>query len=470
MRWWTASCQFVVLLVLSVQSSSANVLAQSIGAVVAAAERAGARTGVAVVDRYGKLLYRHRETEAFAPASNLKIVTALAFLDALGSDFEFETQFWLRDGVLVVHASGDPNWRTGSAHDPAAAFDQVAAALRGAGVRAVRDVRLDPGVFAGSAGVEIARPAQWPADQLHLEYCAPTSAFLLDAGMYGVRVQQAGGAVPAVAVFRPAFPMPAQHDLKACTGKQRPVYGAMDHGDYVKVHGRYGSLREPFEFAAVMQDPARWYEGLLRWRLQAGGIAVVGTAEVGADRLVANIRTPVLPALQRVLEDSSNVDAEQFVRVLGAQLRRDGSLAGGLAALRARLEKRLGGWPKDAVLCDGSGLSAGNRLTPGLIVAALLTFGAGATDNPFRDCLPVAGRTGTLEDRFVRSPLQGRVRAKTGWIRGASSLSGVLEDEGGNVRYFSILMNYDPARGGFNRECKELQERIVAAIAAMESQ
>ncbi|MCB9887236.1 MAG: D-alanyl-D-alanine carboxypeptidase/D-alanyl-D-alanine-endopeptidase [Planctomycetes bacterium] len=462
--WLLAVCWSVVLVPSVAVSARAQTSPRRLQAIVAEAERLGARTGVAVADRRGTLLYRHRSTEAFAPASNQKIVTALAFLDVVGSDFEFETRFLLRDGVLVVEASGDPNWRTGGPYDPAAAFDRVAAQLRDAGIRAVREVRLDAGPFTGPD-----RPPEWPGNQLHLDYCAPTSPFLLDAGMYRVRVTGAG-AEPLVEVVAPAAGVRVRNELKRATGKSRPVYGAMDHGDDVLVHGRYGALREPFEFEAVMQDPAAWYERLLRWRLQAGGIAIADSSAPGPDRLVAVVRSPLRPALERVLEDSSNVDAEQCVRVLGARLRGDGSLAGGVAALRARLEAKLGGWPVGAELHDGSGLTAANRLTPGLLVATMLACGAGASDNVFRDCLPVAGVSGTLEDRFTGSPLRGHVRAKTGWIRGASSLSGIVESADGELRYFSILMNYDPARSGFNKQCKQLQEQMVEAIAALEPQ
>lgn len=466
MRRWLLVRSFLFALGLAVPAVAQTVArGTGLAAVVAASERAGARTGVAVTDMRGRMLYRHRATEAFAPASNQKILTALAILDVLGSDFEFETRFELRDGVLVVEASGDPNWYTGGEYDPAQAFDRVAAALRQAGVRAVRGVRLEAGPFQGPL-----RPPDWPANQLHLDYCAPTSPFLLDAGMYRVRVAGSGGGAPIVSVIAPAVDVDLRSELSAASGKQGPVYGAVDRGDSVIVRGRHGALRTPFEFAAVMEDPARWYERLLRWRLQAGGVAITETAMPGDDRQVLTVRTPLRPALARVLEDSSNVDAEQCVRVLGARLRGDGSLAGGVAALQARIEEKLGAWPKGAVLSDGSGLTAANRLTPGLLVAMMLTHGAGARDGMFRECLPVAGQTGTLSDRFVDSPLRGRVYAKTGWIRGASALSGLVEDEAGNVRYFSILMNYDPARGGFNKECKDLQERMVEAIAALEPQ
>ena len=69
-----------------------------------------------------------------------------------------------------------------------------------------------------------------------------------------------------------------------------------------------------------------------------------------------------------------------------------------------------------------------------------------------------------LSARFVGSPVRSRVRAKTGWIAGASALSGVLETRDGHQRLFTILMNYNPARGGLNRQLKSLQERMVEAM------
>ena len=36
--------------------------------------------------------------------------------------------------------------------------------------------------------------------------------------------------------------------------------------------------------------------------------------------------------------------------------------------------------------------------------------------------------------------------------------------ESGHQRLFSILMSYDPTRGGLNRQLKKLQERIVEAM------
>ena len=123
--------------------------------------------------------------------------------------------------------------------------------------------------------------------------------------------------------------------------------------------------------------------------------------------------------------------------------------------------------PEGVELVDGSGLSKQNRLTPGLLTVAMFELERRGLWSELVECLPVAGRTGTLRRRFVGSGLEGRVRAKTGWIRGASSLSGVVEADDGSARWFSILMNYDRGRSGVNKDLKRLQEDIVGAVAAM---
>lgn len=50
------------------------------------------------------------------------------------------------------------------------------------------------------------------------------------------------------------------------------------------------------------------------------------------------------------------------------------------------------------------------------------------------DGLPVAGRTGTLIDQMLGTPLQGKLRAKTGSLQGVAGLTGVV-DVGPRLRF-----------------------------------
>ncbi len=49
------------------------------------------------------------------------------------------------------------------------------------------------------------------------------------------------------------------------------------------------------------------------------------------------------------------------------------------------------------------------------------------------DGLAVAGESGTLERRYVDTPLAGKLRAKTGTLRSVTALAGVLDDTDGRL-------------------------------------
>lgn len=435
--------------------------AQSLQSEVGKAEALGARTGVCVLDGSGRVVYEHRAREAVTPASNQKLLTAAAVLHGLGDDFRFRTRFALRDGQLVVHASADPNWITATAHAPLALFGEVAATLQRRGVTAVRGLTLDRGVFTGPA-----RPDGWPQNQLHTYYCAPTGPFVLEQGIFAVCIDPRGQSrTAALRLLAPPVGPRLTGAIDLVGGRGVSSCGAIDLGDRVKVRGKLSRRAGVVTIRTAVADPALWYERTLREVLRQAGIAVDADAALLADADVLEVTTALGPALLRMLEDSSNFDAEQCMRALGAARQDDGSLAGGRLAMHAELEAMVGTVPAEVVFADGSGLSQDNRTTPAFVAAVLHCAAAHRIGATLRQALPIAGRTGTLADRFAGTDLVGRVHAKTGWIRGASSLSGYVETAGGERCCFAILMAYDRSRSGLNKHLKQAQERIVQAIA-----
>ena len=74
-----------------------------------------------------------------------------------------------------------------------------------------------------------------------------------------------------------------------------------------------------------------------------------------------------------------------------------------------------------------------------------------ARDQPWFDYLlgglPVAGRSGTLLNRFLGTAGEANVRAKTGPARASWALSGYLTTAGGRQVVFSLVVNADPLPG-----------------------
>lgn len=437
--------------------------AQELARLVAAAEALGARTGVAVCDDDGQPLFRHRVREAFAPASNMKLLTAAAVLSGLGADFEFHTTFALRAGRLVVLASGDPNWIHGTADDPVLVFAAVGKALVARGVTALRGIDLEAGTFTGPT-----RPPTWPQDQLHTYYCAPTGPFVLEQGVFVLRLAAADGGVAVDLVAPNAGSLVrVQDQVRLQDSRKDAVYGALDVGDgSVRATGRFWRKSPPVEIRTAMAEPTMWFRATLTNALAEAGVRIGADAVAVPDAIVHVHKSALAPALERMLEDSSNFDAEQCLRVLGAK-RGAGSLSGGLTALEAAVVDLVGQRPDDLELVDGSGLSKQNRLSPAVLLTALFRASRRDGGAALAACLPVAGKSGTLAERFAGSDLIGRVRAKTGWIRGASALTGLVDGKDGRRRWFAILMNYDPKVDGLNKDLKRLQEQMVAVIDGM---
>jgi D-alanyl-D-alanine carboxypeptidase/D-alanyl-D-alanine-endopeptidase (penicillin-binding protein 4) len=69
----------------------------------------------------------------------------------------------------------------------------------------------------------------------------------------------------------------------------------------------------------------------------------------------------------------------------------------------------------------------------------------------YLDALPIAGVDGTLKSRMKGTPAAGNVRAKTGTLRWANSMSGHVTTAAGEHLVFSLMVNryYEsrPARG-----------------------
>jgi D-alanyl-D-alanine carboxypeptidase/D-alanyl-D-alanine-endopeptidase (penicillin-binding protein 4) len=99
-------------------------------------------------------------------------------------------------------------------------------------------------------------------------------------------------------------------------------------------------------------------------------------------------------------------------------------------------------------LVDGSGLSGRNRLTAASLTHVLdIALGDPRLD-ALIDGLPVAGRSGTLTNRFAAPPAscaRGDVAAKTGSLTGVSTLAGVTEGADGQWRSFAIMVNQRPS-------------------------
>jgi len=422
-------------------------------AILAAGPLAEASVGalvVAVGD--GEVLYARDPDVLRLPASNLKLLTALAALDALGAHHRFET---------VIRADGDPEAPGGEgvvswlgvagAGDPALNSEdwwRLAADLRQRGLRRVEgDLVVDPSHFDS----EYWHP-DWGQPSSRA-YHAPVAGLSANYGAFFVRV--APGANPGDPVRVEIDPPLAYLEIqnRATTGpagtSDSLIVGrgaASPASEIITVGGRMAGDRGARTFARSVRDPALYAGALFKMQLAALGIEVAGRVrrgEVGSGHEWLRYQgRPLAEIVRLFLKYSNNSMAESLVKSLATgEPGSQGNWTSGLEQVRRRLAE-LGVLGPGAVLADGSGLSPRSRVSARMVGDALRVGAESFRFGPeFLAALPVGGRDGTLEKRTPGS--RDRVRAKTGLLKShrVVALSGFAERSDGETVIFSILVN-----------------------------
>ena len=419
----------------------------------------------------GTLLYERRGAEPFVIASNMKLFTTAAALLALGPEYRWSSTGILDGSRLWLLGNGDPSLRRIGERDvPAAFLDGLAKALRARGVPALSEAVLDGRAFSGPA-----RHPLWPEDQWQADYCAPVSALALEGGC--LEILESGGSLRAYPSAGSAWrwERKSASDAKSWTANWN---GARDA---IVVRGS-GAGKAPLRLAVA--DPAPVCAGCIEEGLRARGIqpgavryAAAGeTPPDGTPLIVLKSAWTLAEALTVCNKESDNYIAEVLLRTLGRERGGAGSNEAGLAAVR----KVLGAAKLDLSSlsqADGSGLARSatarvNTSSPALLCQVLRLMAGPAGDRGgigrvFDASLPVGGVDEKLRELFDERLFQpGRVRAKTGWIRGASSLAGYLTVPDGTVLCFAIVVNYtsDGTARTNNARFRQAQKDLLAEV------
>ncbi len=451
--------------------------------------------GVALADDRGRLLYGRNADKLFIPASNTKLVVSAVAAALLPPDWTIRTSVYAAgpveggtvQGDLVLYGRGDPTFGRRCYHvdttragvcdrDPFTRLRALAGALRDRGVRVVAgDLVGDGSWFDG----ELVHP-DWGSYDLNWWYAAPVAGLGFNDNSVDVTWK------PGPAEDAPAR-LTLDPDLGdvALENRTRTVAagGESDIGD--RMYREPGTLHLWAEGTVALDarggtesfalpDPNLFTARAFRRALEEAGISVLGTTRSTADSLkyrAARQGEPLAETASRPLSDwifpilntSQNWYADMLLKQLGRQFGGDGSWAGGLAVERRFLVDSMRIDSTLFALADGSGLSAANLVAP-LAFTGLLRF---IRQHPhyaasFAAGLPQSGNTGSLKNRFLGTPLEGRVRAKTGSIARVNTLSGYFELPDGRTFTFSVQANHH-VQGG--RRTLSQIDAIVTAMA-----
>ncbi len=408
-------------------------------------------TGVLVVSlKDGRTLYEQNADLMLIPASNQKLLTSAAALHRLGADFRFTTRLWVTGevdpqgvlhGDLILQGDGDPTLLLKD-------LEAMAEAVEKAGIRRVEGYLLyDESAFDG-----IRRGWDWAWDDEPYYYSPCLSAICVERNAVTVFVSpgEKVGDPPRIRLFPPTDYLLVRNEATTSPpSSPSTILITREHARNIAVvrgqmplDARPDSARQ----ALSVEEPPRYAMWLLREALEKRGIttryrtALPDRVPDGARLIHSHLSPPLSEILPLLNKPSDNLIAECLMRTLGAVAHHEGSAEAGERVMLQFLKEA--GLDLSALnIVDGSGLSRRNQVSARNLVTLLRYMASHPQAKVFLDSLPIAGVDGTLRNRLVNTPAQGKVRAKTGSLGRVSTLSGYLTTQKGEELVFAILMN-----------------------------
>ncbi len=388
-------------------------------------------------------IFSHNSSTLLGPASCTKLITTAAAFEAWGPQHGMKTQLLRTGEDLILLGTGDPglgDTKIAAAHDEdiTAPFDAFAKRLQALGVKQVRHLLIDDRAL----DQQFVHP-NWPADQRLAWYQAPVGALNFNVNCLDWRPLATSKGVGIDLIPDNTY---VSVSIAAKLGKEQKVWlWRPAESNQFQMRGTVaGSAREAESVTIV--DPGMWTGTILRDRLARAGINVSGTVKridtPGTIRaeLIAEHETKLIDVINRANRNSINMMAETLCKRLGhASTQQTGTWESGIAAIHA-WAKKIGVSENLIDMDDGSGLSPKNRIAAEAFTHILAHVAARPDGELFIDSLAAPGEDGTLQRRFKGMACAKFVHAKTGHIKGVSSLSGYVQ--AGQRRFaFSILCN-----------------------------
>jgi D-alanyl-D-alanine carboxypeptidase/D-alanyl-D-alanine-endopeptidase (penicillin-binding protein 4) len=420
-----------------------------------------ATSSAVVLDaRDGTELYARFGSRSTTPASNTKILTAVAAMKNLGPAYRFKTEVFRRatlkggvvQGRLYLKGYGDPTARVSD-------YASLARQVRGQGIR-----RVTGGLVADASFFDGQRyNATWSTGYASSYYAAQTSALTvapnadLDSGTVLLSYKPgAKGRAAKVSVIPAAAARYVTITNKTTTGARgsSATFSARRtlNSNKITVSGRVPLGRATATRLITVHKPELYAAAVFRAELARVGVRVDGPTEAGdtpdgsRHRLARDTSMTLSKLLVPFLKLSNNMHAEALTKAMGTRKGRPGNWTDGLGYTLA-YARSLGAPMAGVRLADGSGLTRSNKLTARAMGVVLYRVQRERWFAEFRAALPVAGNRarmtgGTLRNRMVGTRAADNAHAKTGTLTGVTALSGYVRGADGRRYAFSMLSQH----------------------------
>ncbi|BAW95783.1 D-alanyl-D-alanine carboxypeptidase/D-alanyl-D-alanine-endopeptidase [[Synechococcus] sp. NIES-970] len=431
-------------------------------------EQRQSQWGIAIQDAHTEqTIYEHNGDQFFVPASALKLLTTAAALELLGADYQFQTPISLVRHIhgdvryLVIEGKGDPTLTTAKLRD-------ALATLQTQGITAVEEV-----IILDSPPSQTLN-STWEWSDLPWYYATAVNRLILNENTVEATVTPSRVGAPVNLNWSDAIAGRQwrldNQQFTSTDGPAIPPEPIQTYGtNTLSLRGSLAADAAPRRWFLSVPDPGRYALETVQLILREQGITYGGGRVVHGDLasllpdplgeesqryeiepLTAIASPPLAEIIKTTNQDSNNLFAETLLKTLQTQEL-------DLTAAFSALGIEAGSYR----LRDGSGLSRHNLVTPTALVQALAAMDNHTQGSVFRDSLAIAGRTGTLQNRFQNTPVVNQFFGKTGTMTHVSTLTGYLDLPNDNTMLVGIMANQTGQPASITRQA---MDEIVVAV------
>lgn len=429
----------------------------------------------------GQKLSSFQDKKWMVPASSLKLVTNLVAYDILGADFRFETSMYTDGyidksgtlhGNIIVKGGGDPTLgsnRIAGNPDLEKTLQTMVEAIKNHGIREVKGhIITDESIFTDDP---LAPSWQW--NDIGNYYAGGAWGINILENEYKIIFQRDKmiGSKAEILYIEPNVPDLSLNGYvmvdKAGTGDNAYIFEGPKH--YAKtLRGTIPFGKSLFPVKGSLPDPPRFLAFRLQEALKKAGINsedIKTTKEAvptdSTQRILRLQSPPLLQIIQQANMESINLYCEAILKMIGHRGSGKGSRWEGIQFMKKELQKH-GLNPDHYHIEDGSGLSVRNQVPAEFLTSFLQVMMKKHGIETISKLLPLAGKEGTVKNVLTDSPASGKVRAKSGSMKGVYSLTGYIRSAKGKHLVFSCMINGSPAK-----EIIENRKHLEIIITAM---
>ena len=417
-------------------------------------------------------LFTHNDDRKMIPASDAKLITALAALEKLGPGYTFETKVYKKGDDLVLAGNGDP-------YLVSERLWLLARSVARTGIKKVGSIKVNNSAFAQTyAGLREFEGSGEP-------FTALVSATALNFNSLEIHVTPGQGnkaRLEAGPFENPYAILKNEVAVNGGAGKSVTVKPMDTDGNRQTflVSGSIGRKAGPVIVYATVALPEAHIASAFAALLRKEGIEVgkdYGGAETAAwgelPEPIATLESLPLQDLVRLVNlYSNNFMTEELFLALSAD---EGP------ATMEKSKRVVAEYLKKHPACAGSFLENGSGLHWDTRVTARCF--TETTQNAYGDflvfadllgSLPAGGQTGTLRNRYRKANggfQAGKVRGKTGtlWSKQVvTSLTGITAAGSGEKVVFSLIENDERNDPGLLRGLKDWEDKCLELVQQLD--